>query len=475
MKSFLGFKRLYEATTDQIAKEFEGKVPDDLVADVMDADPTADLAYARPLLNLYRRAPYDTTAKELGDLLTVFQSLKNKKKLTNPDLGSYKSFDELRDVAKQNQQELELAHGAQAKRHAPANPIVYRGDDWIVQELLTHQGSRFFCPSETHGWCTGYKNDYHWKHYDPGVKGRLFVFSKADAPDDIAAKRQMYVPNNPSTPVEFRRPNNAKQSVSEFVTQYPGVTEWLKKTTGRSFESTGHNGVDFPPEGLVFDDLPEDVRAIVVENNRDIAVDGFGEQIRESESHWNENILPSWMSIEQITDYGYYNASETKFEFNIDDQYAAALHALKMPETVSNVPGLGDVPLKLFFDKGVVTVSPERDGTIRWDMNNRIDKSVGQYLFNAMNKPYGTHTVKMGGHDFDELTDEQKELNLKIERRLEEWLNHYPNNDELYDDLRLEIGREIVNMYDHAVSDENVSMYMEQSDDRYDAEGNRVD
>lgn len=474
MKSFGSLARLYEATTDQIVKEFEGKVPDEIVADVMDADPTPSLQYARPLLNLYRRAPYETNPKELGELLQIFGSLARKKKLANADIGSYKSFDDLRKIAVDNQSEIAAHREAETKKHLPANPMVHRDDDWQIQELTTHAGSRFFCPSETHGWCTGYKSDDHWKHYDPGHKGTLLVLSRSTDPDDIESKLQMYVPKDPSKPIEMKKPHNTTASVQQFVADYPETARWIGQHVGRDPLVKPLVNGEFPVEGLPFNELPPAVQDLAVENNRDIYLDNFSEQVRDQESYWNDHVLPAWATIDSITEYDYGHYLGTEFTFTIDDKLGAAINGLNMPDVIRDVPGLGDVPLKTVIDLGILDVYARKDGTISWERNNNVTDSLGRDLFAAMKKPYGVRKVKRGRWDLEEITDDQKDLNYRIDQRFEEFFNHYPDDEELYQDWRRKIGREIVAMYDDNTSFETISSFLIDSGDRFDEEGNTV-
>lgn len=232
MRTFTALNSLYEASREekiaQIKKDFEGKVPAEIVDLIVKSDTTAGLDFVKPLLNLYKRSPYETTEEELARLLPLFTSLKNKKKLENPDLNSYKTFDQLRDIENKNYK------------------VLYDKSPWKIVEILTKAGAVSLGDVEHTNYCTARPDgSYYESTYGPD-HGRLFVLlnDKKVYPKAGDLYSQYFISHD-KTNIQHLVADGTDRTpadTAELARKYPDLKKFFLSTGWRPYEGIEFKG-----------------------------------------------------------------------------------------------------------------------------------------------------------------------------------------------------------------------------------------
>ena len=204
----------------------------DEIKDLVAADPTYKTGsnytgdYGTWILDRYLkdRSPeyFDLNNNRLSNLIKDFIDVKQS--LPNKDIGSYKSFRDLRDAI--NSVTLTNRQEQRRKRHSRDYHQVYEDDKWEIFVPDTFRGSCTLGSGT--GWCTAYtENDERYRYYSS--QGPLYVIISKDDPNE---KYQFHFPSD-----QFMDDNNTPISVAEFFMKEPSLLKFFvdKEGTDNNF------------------------------------------------------------------------------------------------------------------------------------------------------------------------------------------------------------------------------------------------
>ena len=248
---------------NKLKEQFGKDMEDELFDTLISLDPTTDVErnkggkYCPWIFRQYKKGNIqEKDFDNVTDALIMFAE--KYKKFEHPDIGQYKTFDELledshrvgnlKKTAKEEKKELKRkAHQADSND----KKFLVEDGDWEVWQPLTYEGS--ISLARTGGvkakWCTAYEgNDTYWRSYTS--KSPLFIFINTKHPDK---KYQLQFPNSW---YDINDDSKGMNAFYQFCTEHPIIGEYfeIKTKNGVQYRANTVIGFDENAEKIVIED-----------------------------------------------------------------------------------------------------------------------------------------------------------------------------------------------------------------------------
>lgn len=236
---FLKENCLVEGIAD--ARKYYPTIKDNDFNRIIRLDPTTNIekdklgTYSKWLLNLFKNNKLDNEG-HVKDLLTRFD--KEKKRLKNKDIMSYKSLEDvdkaLDDESSYNQlsSRQELRQTQKAVRNTDIDKdakLVYEDSYWEVWVPLTYEAS---CKlGQGSRWCTAStSNDYYYNYYKDNYGGNYYININKHNPNE---KYQFHFESK-----QFMNKDDESIDLEEFMINNPKLKEFYTPICKKVLEET---------------------------------------------------------------------------------------------------------------------------------------------------------------------------------------------------------------------------------------------